>query len=220
MFKKLCDNLDLLMSEARLNAEELSRRTGLPASTIKKIRNRDNLNPTLSTLTPLAKYFALTISQLVGDEPLPKNRVKGLYQENPATFCYVPLLAWEEAIAWPNVKEQQYDNIPTEYQYSENAYALSVYEGNWENLAKGTILLVDPLIKPEHRDFVIVYKEGQKIPTLKQLLCDEEQIYLKPVISGYNIVPLTPQHKLLGVVVEYKKHLKLPNKTVEVESNK
>ncbi len=79
MSEKLCKNLNMLMTEARLNAGELSRRINLPASTIKKIRTHHHSNPTLSTLAPLAKYFSLTISQLVGDEPLPDTHIKGTY---------------------------------------------------------------------------------------------------------------------------------------------
>jgi SOS-response transcriptional repressor LexA len=71
-------------------------------------------------------------------------------------------------------------------------------------------------LQVEHRDFIIVYKNGQKIPTLKQALFDEGQIYLKPVTQGYNIAVFTSEHKILGVIVEYKKHLKktYPNESV------
>ncbi len=210
MSEKLSKNINALMEEANLNAEELSRRIGLPASTIKKVRNNKDANPTLSTLAPLAKYFSLSISQLVGDEPIPKSRIKGSYKINPATLNAVPLISWQNAITWPATSNEHNHHpvIMTEHIYSKNAYALLVEEDNWENLAKNTALLIDPALEAEHRDFVIVYKKGQKIPTLKQLLLDEGQIYLKPVIQGYNIAVFTTEHKLLGVVAEYRKHLK------------
>ena len=208
MFDKLCDNLNLLMSEARLNAEELSRRIGLPASTIKKIRNRESTNPTLATLIPLAQYFSLSVSQLIGDEPFPQSRMKGVYQANTEALCYFPLLTWEEAILWPKTKIKPREMISTEHRYSKDAYALIVQEENWDNLMKGTCLLIDPSLQSEHRDYVIVYKKGQKSPSLKQVLHDEGNIYLKPVVSGYNLVVFNSEYEILGVVVEYKKHLK------------
>lgn len=209
MFSKLCDNLNLLMAEARIKATELARETGLPASSIKKIRNCDNPNPTLTTLLPLANYFSLTLSQLVGDEPLPDKQIQGSYKQSiEKSLRHIPLLAWDEAIAWPASKNQTHSLIATERDYSENAYALNVEENDWENLATGTILLIDPLLQTEHKDFIIVYKEGNKIPTLKQVLYDDGQLYLKPVVKGYNISVFTAEHKLLGVVVEYKKLLK------------
>lgn len=196
------------MAEARINAEELSRRTGLPASTIKKIRNGDNANPTLSTLSPLARYFSLSISQLIGDEPFPSTRIKGSYCLNPETLSYIPLLTWAEAIDWPATRSHMHATIATEHKYSDSAFALLVEEDGWENLSKDTALLADPALSVDHRDYIIVYKKDQKLPTLKQALFDEGQMYLKPITHQYNITRLTPEHKILGVVVEYKKHLK------------
>ncbi len=209
MFEKLCDNLNLLMAEARINANELGRRTGLPASTIKKIRNRDNPNPTLSTLLPIAQHFTITLSQLVGDEPLPSTRLKGSYQiTNDEILRNIPIIPWTAVIAWPTGNDNSYPTITTEHEYNENAFALIVEEEDWENLAKDTVLLIDPVVKPEHRDYIVVSKRGQGPPTIKQLLIDEEQMFLKSVVLGHNIIPLTEEHKILGVVVEYKKQLK------------
>ncbi|MGQ3892021.1 helix-turn-helix domain-containing protein [Legionella sp. CNM-4043-24] len=208
MSEKLKTNLDLLMKEARLNAEELSRRIGLPASTIKKIRNNNDPNPTLSTLTPLAKYFSLSISQLVGDEPFPESRISGSYKINPNTLHHISVISWEEAITWPLNDSKVRPTITTEFDYSKDAYALIVDEDDWESLSKDTALLVDPKLEVEHRDFIIIHKDGQKIPTLKQVLFDEGQMYLKPVTQKYNIAIFTSEHKILGVVVEYKKLLR------------
>jgi SOS-response transcriptional repressor LexA len=208
MFKKLSDNLNLLMSEANISADELGRRTGIPSSTIKKIRNRYNPNPTLTTLQPLAQYFVVTLSQLVGDEPIPETRIKGAYQLSIEQLHQLPLISWEEAIHWPSTINQTHSTIATENGYSSNAYALIVEDENWENLVRGTALLVDPKLEAEHRDFIIVHKLGQKTPALKQALFDDGQIYLKPVTDEYQTSILTQVHKILGIVVEYKKNLK------------
>jgi SOS-response transcriptional repressor LexA len=208
MFEKLSDNLNLLMAEIHISADELARRTGLPASTIKKIRNRYNPNPTLATLLPLAQFFSVTLGQLAGDEPLSDIRVKGIYKEPTVILRHIPLLSWDEAIVWPNADPKSRTSISTEHEYSKNAYALMVEEDDWENLTRGTILIVDPALKAEHRDYVINYMEGHTLPSLKQILYDEGQIYLKPVVQGYNISAFTAKHRILGVVMEYKKHLK------------
>ncbi|MEO8400312.1 MAG: helix-turn-helix transcriptional regulator [Gammaproteobacteria bacterium] len=208
MFDKLSDNLNLLMAEMHISADELGRRTGLPASTIKKIRNRYNPNPTLTTLLPLAEFFSITLGQLVGNEPLSEIRIKGAYRENPQTIHHIPILSWEEVTSWPNTNAQRNNTVTTEFEYHRDAFALVVEEDDWENLAVGTALLIDPSLTAEHRDFIITRKEGQNIPSLKQVLFDEGQMYLKPVVQGYNISIFTPEHKILGIVVEYKKILK------------
>jgi len=217
MFSKLCDNLNLLMEEAHISADELGRRTGLPSSTIKKIRNRYNPNPTLTTLQPLAKFFSITLGQLVGNEPLSNIQIKGAYKENTEIVRHIPILSWVEAITWPNTYDQYHNTVSSEYEYDRYAFSLIVEEDHWQNLIKGTALLVDPSIKASHRDFVIMYKQGQNIASLKQLLFDEDQMYLKPIIEGYNISIFTPEHRILGVVVEYKKNLKRNQLTHERE---
>jgi SOS-response transcriptional repressor LexA len=208
MFEKLSDNLNLLMAEIPISADELARRTGLPASTIKKIRNRYNLNPTLATLLPLAQFFSVTLGQLAGDEALPSARTRGIHQDIPETLRHIPQISWEEAIRWPEHDIQATALLVTEFNYSEHVFALMVEEEGLENLSVGTALIIDPALTPEHRDFIIVHKEGQKQPTLKQILIDEGQMYLKPLIQGYNIATLTSDHKIIGVVTEFKKHLR------------
>lgn len=207
MSQKLSHNLNILMTECHLNAEELSRRTGIPASTIKKIRVNGS-NPTLSTLAPLANYFSLSISQIIGDEPIPESRIKGAYKVNTDILQHIPVITWEEAITWPISDDKNRQTILSEHAYSKNAYTLIVEEDDWINLARNTALIVDPALIVDHRDFIIIHKYGQKSPTLRQALLDEGQIYLKPAREGYNISMLTEEHKILGVVVEYKKNLK------------
>jgi SOS-response transcriptional repressor LexA len=197
----LSEILNKLMQELRVSADELARQTGIPASTIKKIRNHQNPNPTLSTLIPIAEFFAITLGQLGGVEPLPTHRIKGQYQTK--SLQHIPLIHWNE-IGEDHIKDKP--TITTEQAYSTEAYALTVEEEDWENLPKGTTLIIDPTLKPSHRDFIIVKKTNQ--PQLKQLLIDEDQYYLKPVVAGYQITAFTPDHQILGVVVEYKKQLR------------
>lgn len=208
MFDKLSDNLDKLMTDAHISADELGRRTNIPASTIKKIRNRYNPNPTLATLLPLAQYFSVTLDQFVGIEPLSREPIKGLFKENYKIIRDIPILSWKEVVDWPSTRNQSHGTVTSECDYSPNSYALVVEEDGWECLAKGTILLVDPVLVAKHRDFAIIYKEGQEISTLKQILYDEDQIYLKPFVEGYNIAQFTREHHILGVVVELKKRLR------------
>lgn len=197
------------MRETHISADELARRTGIPASSIKKIRNNNNPNPTLTTLIPLAEYFDISLDQFVGKEPIPDTRIPGQYKNNIEKLKRIPIIRWKDAIIWPNVQNKdEYPKVTSEFDYSTGAYALLVEESEWENLSKGTALLVEPNLKPEHRDFVIIHKKGHIVPTVKQILHDEDQIYLKPIIAGYNITLFSDEHRILGVIVEYKKHLK------------
>lgn len=193
MFDKLSNNLNLLMANARINASELARKTGVPASTIKKIRNDDNPNPTLTTLIPIARHFNATLSELVGDIPLQWNQ--------PTASTYLPLLTWATATEWPH-DQAEMSKISNEYH--KDSFALIIEEDHWEGFPKGSVIIIDPSERPQHRQYVLVHKEGASIPALRQIIHDDDQRYLKPVMTGFEISPLTPQHRIIGTVVEVR----------------
>lgn len=200
MTTKLANNLNFLIANARISASELARRIELPAATIKKLRTGENSNPTIASLLPIAKFFNLTISQLIGED-----LVKGYNINNLFTL---PLISWEDSILWPTIKTQAKEIIMSEHSYSEDAYSLKIEEENWENFPKDGLLLIEPNIKAEHKDYIILHKVDQKIPTLKQLLNDTGTFYLKSVVSGYQMLKLSDEYKILGVACEYKKNLR------------
>lgn len=207
--ERLSDRLNQLMLECKIDGVKLGKYTGIPTTTINRLRNSDpNNNPTLTTLVPLANFFSITVSQLIGDEPICSEQISGISHDQEEKMRRIPVLQWEEAILPPTHYNPERQTVRTEYNYHADAYALVVEENDWQNLTRGTALLIDPSLQVEHRDFIIVHKIGQKTPTLKQALYDEGLLYLKPIIEGYGITLLTPEHNILGVVVEYKKNLR------------
>lgn len=206
MFEKLSDNLNGLMAEAGLNASELARLTGIPASTIKKIRNRNNPNPTLTTLLPIARQFNVSLTQLVGDDNgkdhCPAN---GILMHSDQKK--VPTITWAESLTWPEMGGGVRKMVAIDGQYSDATYALEVTELDWIGFAEKSIVIIDPLAKPKHRGYVLVYKQGQVIPTLRQMLLDDGLIYFKSVVDGSHVITSSSQCKMLGVVVEYRNKL-------------
>lgn len=207
MFEKLGDNLNLLMAQTRISASQLSKNTGLPATTIKRIRNNSHANPTLTSLLPIAQFFGITLSQLVGDEALPNHSIQGVFV-NREQWTQVPIISWAQAIQWPKIDLSKMAWTSTDKSIGNNAYALEVKEETWANLPPGTILIIDPNIQPEHRDFAIITKADQKAATLKQVLVEDGDIYLKAMTPGYPITTFTDKYQFLGTVIEYKMTLR------------
>src|ERR1700730_4201865 len=88
------------MTEARISASQLSKNTGLPTTTIKRIRSNANANPTLVSLLPIAAFFRISLSQLIGEEDIPANIIKGTFSSNQKLWTRVPIITWEQAILW------------------------------------------------------------------------------------------------------------------------
>ena len=76
---KLSINLGKLLRNANISENELARRTGIAQQIINRILSGENKNPKLSTLNPLANYFMISISQLIGDELIDDRKNAQLY---------------------------------------------------------------------------------------------------------------------------------------------
>ena len=196
---KLSDNLNLLMTAARISASQLARRINVPLSSIKKIRKGDNKNPTLATLLPIAEFFSVTLEDLVAGNPLQKI--------NNLVPAQLPLISWQEALNWSDVVSNKRSVVFSENDYSEHAYTLFL-EADCGIFLSNSLLLIEPNIYPLHGDYVVVHKEGLSLAVLKQFLIEEEKPYLKSLNITTHTVLMAENYRLLGVVMEYHHTLK------------
>lgn len=209
--KKLSTNLKALMGEMGISESELARRTGVGQPVVHRIASGETDNPKAATLSPLANFFAISISQLIGDEPLPKGRIPGTYNPGIHGWKQIPLLGWEQSLEWPNLKNQPdlTQSISSDLLLSEHAFALKVSDNTMEpRFPEGTLLIIDPEVKATNRDFAVVHIEGQKTPTFKQILMDGTVFYLKPLNPDFKPFPLDMPHRFLGVVVQARMDFK------------
>lgn len=205
MLKNLSDNLNMLMANARINSNELARQVGIPATTIKRIRNNQHANPTLTTLLPIADYFSVTLSQLIGQEKL--SRRDENYSVN--TSYKIPLLSWGDCVNYTALKSQKFhEQICTEKSVSEKAFALMVEDDELEFFPKNSILIVEPEKKPVTGDYVIVGNVSSSIASIRKYIIEIDQIYLKSLIAGAGISVLTSEFEVLGSIIQYKMELK------------
>lgn len=54
-----------------MSESELSRKTKIPKTTINRLLSGQTPDPRISTVAALAKYFNISIEQLIGEKPLP-----------------------------------------------------------------------------------------------------------------------------------------------------
>jgi len=199
--------LQQLMEEQAISASELGRRTGIGQPVIFRIASGETGDPKVGTMSALSKYFDISISQLIGDEPLPKNRRAGTHR--PAAFGWskAPLLTWESVTGWPKNRQKfdELDYIVTDAEVSASVFALRVKDTTMRPLfPEGTLLIVDPEIKPQDRDYAIIHVVGQKQAIFRQVLFDGHKTCLKPLNSDFKLLPVSSKHKFLGVLVQSK----------------
>jgi SOS-response transcriptional repressor LexA len=205
MLKYLSDNLNMLMSRDRLSSNELARQINIPATTIKRIRNNEQANPTITTLLPIAHYFSISLNQLIGNEPLLSKS-----DNYPIVKLHkIPLLSWQKCVQYASLDyEQSNRQIFTERYVSAKSFALLIEDNDLEFFPKDSILIVDPEKKPESGDYVVIGNIEQNNASVRKYIIEIDRIYLKPLVFGIGISILTPQYKILGVIIQYKVELK------------
>jgi transcriptional regulator with XRE-family HTH domain len=202
--KKLNRRLEYLLKARGINTQQLHKFTGIPLSTLKRLRLNKESNPTLASLIPIAKYFSVTMDQLIGIRPLKKNNCT----PNNITL---PILRWKDILScYKDGNKCAFSSllITDGTSFSQDAYGLIIQEEKWINFLAGSLLIIEPFIKPKHRDFIIIYKKGACSPELYQLLILANKPYLNLPIYNSEIVPFTGNYKNLGVVIQIRMNYK------------
>lgn len=196
--------LRALMDSQHLSESELARRTGIGQPVIHRMLSGETGNPKIETLRPIASYFTLTINELIGDEPLPKDALSGTLGKRVPNWNRVPLLTWEQATQLPYVNHAECEQfVATDQDVSDNAYALTIKDSTMlPRFPENAIIIVDPAYTPIDRDFAIVHIDGHKQVTFKQILIDGEETYLKPLNPDFKVSVLDKKHRFLGVLVQ------------------
>ncbi|MGB6977064.1 MAG: helix-turn-helix domain-containing protein [Gammaproteobacteria bacterium] len=202
---KLALLLDKLMEKREITESELARRTGISQPVINRLLCGRNDNPKLTTLLPIANYFSLSLSELIGEAPLPEGFLSTTSSNLEKPIVRVPVLNWEDVIEWPKNKDniKPIDTHVVNVSISVDGYALKLLDITMGLIfPEGTLIIVDPSLQPIDRNLVIIHILGKKLPIFRQILFDMDKVYLKPFNSDLNITLLEKKYVILGVAVE------------------
>lgn len=202
---ELSNILKTMMSEVKITVTELARQTGVGQPVIHRMASGETDNPKVMSLSPIAKFFDLNLSQLIGDEPLPSDRISGIHNPYYRSWSQLPLLSWEQAVYWPETKLPQdtVSYIATEAMVSEKAFAVKIEDQTMQpRFAKDSMIVIEPSLTPADNDFALVHVEGEPKAQFKQILFDGKDLYLKPLNSDFEIRHITGEYRVLGVMVQ------------------
>ena len=156
------------MLEANLSSSELAKLVSLPATTIKRLRCDKTANPTLASLIPIAKHFSISLSELLGEKIAISNE-----QRISANITCIPLLNWDDCTNYKKINQADYPEIKTEKSVSSKAFALLAGpELTISYIAENSILIIDPSVKPQANDLVIVSNTNSLRCSIKKFYLD------------------------------------------------
>lgn len=203
--KTLSTTLGYLIKERGINIRQLHKYTGISLSTLRRLRLNKENNPTLASLVPIAKYFSVTVDQLIGIQPLGEKLTVAKLDA-----VKVPIIAWETALKGNKVRQEQALSslLISDVPLSDSSYALIMKKSQWNNFLAGSLLIIDPCLEFNNRDFIIVSEKTQQFPQLYQVLIFENKSYLKLSDFKAEIIPFTDKYETLGVVTQIRTNYK------------
>lgn len=216
-FKHTLNNtLEYLIKKWGININQLHKHTGIPLSTLKRLRLNKENNPTLASLAPIANYFSISLDQLTGREALPKKNNKQI------DGLTIPLIHWKDIL---NISKNRNhlafsSLLIRDITLNENSFALVIRDNNTTNFLAGSLLVIDPSLKGRNRDFIIVYKKGETKPQLMQKIIYENKIYLKNLTIESEIIKFSDLYKIIGVVIQIRMNYKKSRSYVNFEDEK
>ncbi|HIF0354464.1 TPA: helix-turn-helix domain-containing protein [Legionella pneumophila] len=191
--------LSELIKKFGLNALEIERLTGVPASTIYRLLKSDG-NPTIEVLKKLATFFQITVSQLIGEEPIGCKQIP-----------LVPALEVANFFKLNPEEKSKFDSIPIDFPLNQRSFASICQDNTMEPfILKNSIVIIDPDREITNKDFVFLIKKDNNQPRIRQLISDGENYYLKILNSDFP-VELTKiikqEYTFIGVIVHYRTNL-------------
>lgn len=191
--------LSELIKKFGLNALEIERLTGVPASTIYRLLKSDG-NPTIEVLKKLATFFQITVSQLIGEEPIGCKQIP-----------LVPALEVANFFKLNSEEKSKFDTIPIDFPLNQRSFASICQDNTMEPfILKNSIVIIDPDREITNKDFVFLIKKDNDQPRIRQLISDGENYYLKILNSDFP-VELTKiikqEYTFIGVIVHYRTNL-------------
>ncbi len=184
--KTLKTQLKSLLTQENISENELARRTGIAQQVINRMLSGENTNPKIGTLTPLAKYFDISISELLGESD---------------ESC-VPFIDWR-------LLDQLNDSHPHTKKATHHMFETCLLDQSMEpKFYLGTRLIFDRNLVPVSGDFVLINVDNSPV-IFRQLLIKQDLSMTKclnPSHPDYQLRQLTMQARCLATLVQTRNH--------------
>lgn len=207
---KLSNVLNLLLLERKIKPMELARQTNVPQPTIQRLTAGTTVRPHLSSLEPIAKFFSISINQLMGLESIPWLGNGKVLNDD---FQHIPFVDWDQVTLWLDTQaEERYlisnNTLICDANVSCEAFALTVKDSSMEPLFSiGTKVVIDPQKEYKDRCFVVVKLAKSNESLLRQLIMDGSTLFIKPLsndLSSFMMHKIEKDDRICGVLVQAK----------------
>lgn len=203
----LCEIIRVLMQERRLDDMSLSEATGVALTSLSRMKNDPSANPTIASLQPVADYFGLTISQLIGETSLNKAYTVKPQKNQRMTIKQVPVIAWDLITPFLEGELTDFSQwVPTSHSLGDQVFALTVPSPNWGKLfVQGACVIFDKGAQAQDNDYALIYSAATKQHFVKQVIVEGAELYLKSLNTEINVTqPMKADESIQAKVAEVR----------------
>jgi transcriptional regulator with XRE-family HTH domain len=206
-YLKLAGILKRLLFDKDMKAADLARKLDIPAPTIHRLVTGKSTRPYKSSLKPIADFFALSVDQLIGEQPFVVDTETTTNSLLPEQMLHIPLIPWKKLHEHllPN-DTSKYQKIPFIGIISSSGYATILPDYSMEPLFPyRSMLIFDPEKPFKDRSYVLVQLHETDNHIFRQLLIDLDQKYIKPLnpdLNTFNIRALGEKDRIIGTLIE------------------
>ncbi len=205
---KLQEILQRLMDISNVTEQELSDHTGVAQSTINRILNGQTGNPRGVSLRPIADFFEVTVSQLIGTEPIDFLKISdnsllekvGLKKVAVIPFDRISNLGKfsDTKVNYPNQ-----EMVLVETKESDRVFATLIVDNSMQpEFDAGTIVIVNQSIKPSDGSYVLIRIQNQLL--IRELSVVGKKTYAQINQKSKSLQAINSE-EILGVIIESRK---------------
>jgi len=155
---------------------------------------------------------ALTLPVAWMDQAHDSQNIHSNTEPGPDISGKVPLISWVQAGAWAEVIDNFHpgdaeDWIETTAKVSSQSFALRIKGDSMTNphgtpsLPEGSMVIIDPNAHCDNGNIVVARLNDSMEATIKKLVIDGGQRYLKPLNPAYPTIPINGNCHIIGRAV-------------------
>lgn len=199
----LSKKLKKLLFEQEITATDLAKSLNMPVPTIHRIVTGRTKNPHEKSIKSISDFFGISIDDLIDDNTT-QTEISKL-----TDLKQVPILEWSQLTT--TMTNLQSETKIAVSNVSHRAFSLIMHDHSMEPMIeKESILIFDPEIKAEDRNYVLVWLSEPNIYVLRQLLIDLDNSFIKSLnnnIGTKNLRLLSNKDLIIARLVEIRKKL-------------
>lgn len=204
----LSERLNRALELTGISQSELARRIGIKQQSISQISSGKSARSRYTT--QIAEALGINVHWLAtGDGSIGLG--VGNVEQGPDIRGKIPLINWVQAGGWTEIGdgfayEDAEEWIIATGKVHGGCFALRVKGDSMENpggrrsIPEGAVIVVDPEASYSSGSLVVARLDDSKEATVKQLVMDGEQRFLKPLNPQYPAIPINGNCTIIGVV--------------------